>query len=82
MSAFARQLINGCLPSDIELENQNTFQELQRMGAIEEQDGLWRLNSLYRAGRLYLGKDGRGFVEAEHKEQKDLLIEPDHLGDA
>ena len=82
MSAFARQLINGCLPSDIELENQNTFKELQRTGAIEEVEGLWRINSLYRAGRLYLGKDGRGFVEAEHKEQKDLLIEPEHLGDA
>ncbi|MCF6206533.1 MAG: ribonuclease R [Sulfurovum sp.] len=82
MSAFARQLINGCLPSDIEAEDKNAFQELQRIGAIEQRDGLWRLNSLYRAGRLYLGQDGRGYVEAEFKEQKDLLIEPDHLGDA
>ena len=82
MSAFAVQLTNGCLPSDIEPEDKNTFKELQRIGAIEEVDGLWRLTSLYRAGRLYLGKDGRGYVEAQFKEQKDLLVEPDHLGDA
>jgi ribonuclease R len=74
--------MNGCLASDIEQENQNTFQALQKAGAIEEVDGLWRLGSLYRAGRLYMGKDGRGYVEAEFKEQRDLLVEPDHLGDA
>jgi len=84
MSAFSIQLINGCLESDIEQEDQNTFQSLQQLGAIEEQtqtDGtrLWKLNSLYRAGRLYIGKDGRGYVESEFKEQKDLLVEPDDL---
>jgi len=82
MSAFSIQLMNGCLASDIELEDQNAFQALQQLGAIEEVNGLWTLNSLYRAGRLYIGKDGRGYVEAEFKEQKDLLVEPDHLGDA
>ncbi len=82
MSAFATQLINGCLPSDIEQEDQNSFQKLQHIGAIEKVNGLWKLNSLYRAGRLYIGKDGRGYVEAEFKEQKDLLVEPDHLGEA
>ena len=82
MSAFSIQLINGCLASDIELEDQNSFQALQTLGAIEEVDSLWKLNSLYRAGRIYIGKDGRGYVEAESKEQKDLLVEPDHLGDA
>ena len=82
MSAFSIQLINGCLESDIELEDKNAFQALQQIGAIEEVSGLWSLNSLYRAGRLYVGKDGKGYVEAEFKEQKDLLVEPDHLGDA
>ncbi|RUM69608.1 MAG: ribonuclease, partial [Sulfurovum sp.] len=82
MSSFAIQLTNGCLLSDIEQEDQNTFQALQTMGAVEETDGLWKLHSLYRAGTLYLGKEGRGFVEAMFKEQKDLLIEPDHLADA
>jgi len=81
-SSFAIQLINGCLPSDIEQENQNTFQALQKLGAIEEVDGLWRLHSLYRAGRLYLGKDGRGYIEAQTKEQRDLLVEPDDLNGA
>ena len=79
MSAFSIQLINGCLSSDIEIEDQNTFQALQQSGAIEEVSGLWKLHSLYRAGRLYMGKDGRGYVEATFKEQKDLLIEADHL---
>jgi len=82
MNAFAIQLTNGCLASDIEQEDQNTFQFLQNTGAIEENNGLWKLHSLYRAGRLYVGKDGRGYVEAAFKEQKDLLVEPDHLGDA
>jgi ribonuclease R len=83
MSAFATQLINGCLPGDIEHEDQNAFQKLQKIGAIEKhENGLWRLGSLYRTGRLYLGKDGRGFVEAQIKEQRDLLIEPDNLSDA
>jgi ribonuclease R len=82
MSPFAIQLINGCLFSDIEQEDQNNFQALQHLGAIEEVNGLWKLGSLYRTGTLYIGKDGRGYVEAESKEQKDLLIEPDHLGDA
>ncbi len=81
-SSFAIQLINGCLPSDIEQENQNAFQALQKLGAIEEVDGLWRLHSLYRAGRLYLGKDGRGYIEAQTKEQRDLLVEPDDLNGA
>ncbi|MCW8821261.1 MAG: ribonuclease R [Sulfurovum sp.] len=79
MSPFAIQLMNGCLYSDIEQEDQNSFQALQQLGAIEEVDGLWKLNSLYRVGRLYIGKDGKGYVEAEFKEQRDLLIEPDDL---
>jgi len=82
MSSFSIQLINGCLESDIEQEDQNIFKSLQEMKAIELQSGLWKLNSLFRAGRLYISKDGRGYVEAESKEQKDLLIEPDHLEDA
>lgn len=79
MSPFAIQLINGCLVSDIDQENQNSFQALQQLGAVEERDGLWKLKSIYRVGRLYIGKDGNGYVEAEFKEQKDLLIEPDDL---
>ena len=79
MSPFAIQITNGCLASDIEQEDQNSFQSLQQLGAIEEVDGLWKLHSLYRAGRIYIGKEGKGYVEAEFKEQRDLLVEPDHL---
>ncbi|UPT77911.1 ribonuclease R [Sulfurovum sp. XGS-02] len=79
MSPFAIQLINGCLISDIEQEDQNSFQALQQLGAVEEVDGLWKLKSIYRVGRLYIGNDGKGYVEAEFKEQRDLLIEPDDL---
>ncbi len=82
MSPFAIQLINGCLPSDIEAEDRNSFQALQNLDALEEIDGLWRLRSLYRIGELFLGKDGRGYVEAQHKEHKDLLIEPGDIGAA
>jgi ribonuclease R len=71
--------MHGCLSSDIEQEDQNSFQALQQLGAIEEVNGVWKLGSLYRVGRLYIGKDGKGYVEAEFKEQRDLLIEPDHL---
>ncbi len=82
MSPFAIQLINGCIESDIEEEDKNSFFNLQEINAIEKIDGFWRLKSLYRVGELYLGKDGRGFVEAQSKEHKDLLIEADNLGDA
>ncbi len=82
MSALAIQLRNGCLPSDIEQEDKNIFQELQKKGILEEEKGLWKLGSLYRAGRLYLGQDGRGYIEAATKEQRDLLVEPDDLNGA
>jgi ribonuclease R len=87
LSAFSTQLINGCLDTDVDQVDQNSFQALQQLGAIEKQEQtngtkLWKLHSLYRAGRLYVGKDGKGYVEAQFKEQRDLLVEPDHLGDA
>ncbi|MEY3002563.1 MAG: hypothetical protein RLZZ428_938 [Pseudomonadota bacterium] len=82
MTAFTIQLLHGCLPSDIEEENKNSFQALQKMGALEEIDGVWKLSSLYRVGTLFIGKDGKGYVEAEFKEQKDLLIESDDIGEA
>ena len=81
MSSFSVQLTNGCLETDIEEEDKNSFQALQNMKAIEEIEGLWKLNSLYRAGRIYIGNEGRGYLESEFKQQKDLLIEPEALGD-
>lgn len=82
MSPFAIQIINGCLASDVEIEDREAFEMLQNISAIEEKSGLWRLGSLYRVGSLYLGKDSRGYVEAQNKEQRDLMIEPDDLAGA
>lgn len=88
MNAFAIQLINGCLPSDIEEENHNSFQYLQQHQALEtfvepsSKLTLWKLRSIYRVGELSMGKDGTGYVEATFKEQKDLLIAPEALGGA
>ncbi len=82
MSPFGIQLINGFKESDLELEDKNSFQALQQLGAVEEIDGLWRLKSLYRVGQLYVNKEGKGFVEAQTKEQKDLVVEAQYFGDA
>jgi ribonuclease R len=82
MSPFAIQLTNGFWESDLEQEDKNSFQLLQKLNAIEEVEGLLKLKSLYRIGRLYINKEGKGFVEASTAEQKDLVIEPDDLNDA
>ena len=82
MSPFAIQLTNGFWESDLEQEDKNSFQLLQKLNAIEEVDGLLKLKSLYRVGRLYINKEGKGFVEASTSEQRDLVIEPDDLNDA
>ena len=44
MSPFGIQLMSGCIYSDIEQEDQNIFQALVKLGAIEEVDGLWKLD--------------------------------------
>ena len=82
MSPFAIQLTNGLVETDLEQEDKNSFQTLQQLQAIEKTDGLWRLKSLYRVGKLYINKEGRGFVEASTKEQKDLIVEADNMADA
>ncbi len=82
MSPFGIQLINGFKETDLEQEDKNSFQALQQLGAIEEVEGLWKLKSLYRVGQLYVNKEGKGFVEAQTKEQKDLVVEAQDMGDA
>jgi ribonuclease R len=82
MSPFAIQLTNGFIESDLEQEDRDSFKALQQLEAIEKIDNLWRLKSLYRVGRLYIDKQGRGFVEAPTKELKDLLIQPDDMREA
>ncbi len=82
MSPFAIQLTNGFIESDLELEDKNAFQTLQQLGALEEFEGLLRLRSIYRVGRLYVNREGKGFVEASTEEQRDLVVEADDMGDA
>jgi len=82
MSPFGIQLINGFKESDLEQEDKNSFQALKQLGAIEEINGLWKLKSLFRVGQLYVNKEGKGFVEAQTKEQKDLVVEAQDMGEA
>jgi ribonuclease R len=82
MSPFAIQLTNGFIESDLELEDKNSFQTLKSRAILENIDSLWRLKSIYRVGELYIDKLGRGFVTSSKKELRDLLIEPNNMGDA
>lgn len=82
MTPFALQLIQGTKLSDIEEENQEAFKEIQRLSILEEENNLYKLKSTYRVGELYIAKDGKGYIEATIKEQKDLLIEPQDLNKA
>ncbi len=83
MSPFGIQLTRGFLPSDLEPEDFPKYEALERLGALEEDErGLLRLRSLYRVGRLWIAEGGKGYVEAENREEKDLLIEPKDLDDA
>ncbi len=83
MSPFAIQLINGFLPSDLEDEDLPRYRVLQELGALQESDnGILKLGSLYRAGRLWIAEGGKGYVEAQNRNEKDLLIEAKDLGNA
>ena len=84
MTAFEIQISDGCLKSDIEPFELDMFEKLIKLGALEEVSGLWRLKSIYRSGRLYISKppNQKGFVEANRKSQKDLVVEMDDIGEA
>ncbi len=79
---IAAQLLQGVLASDIDPEHRDLFERLRKLGAVVEEEGLWRLHSLYRIGRIHIGRDGQGYVEAQTKAQRDLLIEPEHIDNA
>ena len=82
-SALALQLTLGCKFEDIEDEDKDVIKELQTLGALEQDKaGVLKLTNLYRIGKIYLSKDGRGYLESEIKQEVDLLIENDHLDDA
>ncbi len=80
MTPFAIQLTRGFLAQELDSKDKAAYEELKKIGALEKgEDGLERLKSIYRAGKLYLTKENRGFLDSMYKEQKDLLIEPEHL---
>ncbi len=79
---IADQLLIGVIPADIAPEDRQAFEELKAIGAVYEENGVWKLHSLYRIGTLSLGRDGNGYVAAQTKEQRDLLIPPEDLLDA
>ncbi|KIM11706.1 MAG: ribonuclease [Sulfurovum sp. FS08-3] len=84
MIAFEIQINEGCLRSDIEPQELKAFDRLYDMGALEQVEGLWRLKSIYRSGRLYISKGvaPQAYLEAHQKEQKDLLIDTQDIGEA
>ncbi len=80
MTPFVIQLTRGFLANELDEKDKAVYQELKKIGALQKgEDGLERLKSIYRAGKLYLTKENRGFLDSMYKEQKDLLIEPEHL---
>lgn len=79
MTPFAIQLTRGFKPQELDEKDKKAYEELVALGALEERDGLWRLKSTYRAGKLYLTQSNQGFLDSLYKEQKDLLIEPEFL---
>jgi len=58
------------------------YKKLLGVGAIEEVNGLSRLKSIFRAGELFINKEGKGFLSSLFPAQKDLLIEPKDLNGA
>jgi ribonuclease R len=84
VTAFEIQINEGCLRSDIEPHELQTFDRLYDIGALEQVEGLWKLRSIYRSGRLYISKgpQQQAFVEAHLKEQKDLLVDIKDIGSA
>lgn len=84
MTALEIQINQGCLRSDIEPHELQTFDRLHDIGALEEVEGLWKLRSIYRSGRLYISKGHKeqAFVESHLKEQKDLLVDIKDIGSA
>jgi len=84
MIAFEIQINEGCLRSDIEPQELKAFDRLYDMGALEQVEGLWRLKSIYRSGRLYISKGvhQQAYLEAHQKEQKDLLVDTQDIGEA
>ena len=82
MTPFAIQLTKGFKPQELDQKDIKAYEKLKELGALEKVEDLVKLKSIYRAGELYINKENKGFLNSMFKEQKDLLIEPQDLGDA
>jgi len=82
MTPFVIQLTRGFKPSEIDSKDYKTYKELNAIGALEEVGGLVRLKSIYRAGEVYINKDGVGFLSSLFSAHKDLQIEKKDLNGA
>jgi ribonuclease R len=83
LSPLAVSFKRGFLPSDLDERDYKRFLKLQDLGVFETtENGLLRLGSLYRIGRVTILENGKGFLALEDREQRDLLIEPHQLADA
>ena len=80
MSPLGIQLSRAFVPDELDSEEYPLFEELEKMGAFEkDEEGLYRLKSIYRIGKIHISADGKGYLEAPQKELRDLLIEPENL---
>jgi ribonuclease R len=82
MTPFVIQLTRGFIPSEIDSKDYKTYKELNELGALEEVNGLVRLKSIYRAGEVYINKEGVGFLSSLFSAQKDLQIDKKDLNGA
>ena len=80
MSPLGIQLSRAFVPDELDSEEYPLFEELEKMGAFEkDEEGLYRLKSIYRIGKIHISADGKGYLEAPQKELRDLLIAPENL---
>ncbi len=79
MRAFLTGIAKGVHRSDVEEPFLPLLQELIKERIVKESDGIVRLDSRYRAGRLDLLPSGTAFVEMIGTKGRDLLIEPRNL---
>ncbi len=83
MSAITLRFRKGCLREDLDAHERPLFDRLLAENILQKgNDGLYRLASLYRIGRLSINQEGFGFVEAQEATQQDLLIRPSDLNGA
>ncbi len=82
LSPFGIRLTRGFLPEDLPKEEFEKYEILEKAGALERKNGMLKLRSQFRAGRIYISSDGTGYVETENTHERDLLVKPEDLGGA